>query len=501
MCVAVQTALSVKPASNIGEVNHSQVEESAAAYVADGRRKSKEQIMVAVLGRTGKRLMPTSNYRARKLLKKGRAVIEQYHPFTIRLLDRKDGETQDIEYKSDTGYKHVGVSICSAKHEYVSAQYDLRDDETEHHNNRRKNRRSRRGRKRHRKPRFDNRKASKQDGWLAPSVRHRMERQMDLYKAFAKVMPITSAVFEMGKFDTQLLKAIEQGDPVPEGTDYQQGERYMTETLREAVFLRDGHKCICCGKGIREHAILHAHHIGFRKHDRSNRLANLATVCSNCHTAKNHKPGGKLYGLKPKNKGFAGATFMTSVRWRMLELIRASVPDVEVHIQYGAKTKLIRKELHIPKTHVNDAYAIGELHPRHRTDTEYFVKRKRNNRILEKFYDAKYIDLRDGSKKSGAQLSCGRTNRRESRCTDKNERIYRSRKLSAGRRQIRTIHYTIQPGTKLWYTGRKHTAKGVHCKGTRVILEDGKSVAISKTTVVCQPHGWLKITKEERQTG
>ncbi|MBR5950695.1 MAG: RRXRR domain-containing protein [Actinomycetaceae bacterium] len=64
---------------------------------------------VAVIGKTGVKLQPTTEYRARKLLEKKRAEIHQYRPFTIRLLDREDGDTQDIEFCCDTGYQHVGV--------------------------------------------------------------------------------------------------------------------------------------------------------------------------------------------------------------------------------------------------------------------------------------------------------------------------------------------------------------------------------------------------------
>lgn len=114
--------------------------------------------MVAVVSNTGKPLMPTSAYRARKLLKKGRAVIYRYRPyFTIQLLDREDGEVQEIEYKSDTGSRHVGISVCTETKELLSEQRDLPAMEPEHHNDRKKNRRTRRNRKRYRKPRFDNR--------------------------------------------------------------------------------------------------------------------------------------------------------------------------------------------------------------------------------------------------------------------------------------------------------------------------------------------------------
>ena len=42
---------------------------------------------VAVISKTGERLMPTSEYRARKLLKSGKAIKYSYHPFTIQLTD------------------------------------------------------------------------------------------------------------------------------------------------------------------------------------------------------------------------------------------------------------------------------------------------------------------------------------------------------------------------------------------------------------------------------
>lgn len=42
--------------------------------------------MVAVLSQSGTPLMPTSEYRARRLLKSGKAEICSYRPFAIRLV-------------------------------------------------------------------------------------------------------------------------------------------------------------------------------------------------------------------------------------------------------------------------------------------------------------------------------------------------------------------------------------------------------------------------------
>lgn len=112
---------------------------------------------VAVVTNTEKPLMPTSPYRARKLLASGRAKIYSHRPFAIMLLDRADGEVQEIEYKSDTGYLYVGISVCSRKQEYIREQRDLLPDETKRHADQKSKRRNRRSRKRYREPRFDNR--------------------------------------------------------------------------------------------------------------------------------------------------------------------------------------------------------------------------------------------------------------------------------------------------------------------------------------------------------
>ena len=450
---------------------------------------------VAVLSSTGQKLMPTSNYRARKLLKSGRAAIECYRPiFTIRLTNREEGKTQPIEYACDTGYQHVGVSIKSEKHEFVHAQYDMLSNETERHNDRRKYRRTRRNRKRYRKPRFNNR--SKKNKEMAPSLRHRKENQIRLFESFYKVMPITSATFEMGKFDTQLLQAIADGKPLPEGKDYQQGSKYLFQTEREAVFGRDHYTCQVCGKSVKDGVILHTHHIGFWKGYRSNRISNLLTVCEHCHTAKNHKPGGAFWGLEPKSTNLAAATYMSTVRWAMYRELVLKHPEIDIHIQYGAKTSVTRKSLHLPKTHANDAYCIGSLHPRHRAAELVYQKKHRNNRILAKFYDAKYIDIRDGDKNSGSALSCGRTNRRDSRRSDKNQRIYRGKKCSSGRTSVRKNRYAYQPGDTIVFHSQRFVVNSSHCKGARVILDPGKSAKTTDLTCIKKEGGWRFLSAQ-----
>ena len=451
--------------------------------------------MVFVLSSTNKKLMPTNEYRARKLLKSGKATIYKYRPFTIKLTVREDGYTQLIEYCCDTGYQHIGISIKSHRHEYVNEERILLKNETERHNDCRKYRRTRRNKLRYRKARWNNRRNNQicKDGF-APSIRNKRDIHINLFKMYYEVCPITSATFEMGQFDTQLLKAVENGDDIPQGIDYQHGEQYGYSTLREAVFARDNYTCICCGKSaIKDGVILKIHHLGYRTGDRSNRMTNLGTVCSNCHTIKNHQKGGKLYDLKPRLKSFKGATFMTMVRYDMYSKLKEVAPDVNFHMTYGAMTKLKRKDCNIKKSHSNDAYCMGEFHPIHRTDFRCYQKLRRNNRILSKFYDAKYIDLRDGSVKSGKQLSCNRTNRSEIRNSDKNERIYRGQKISKGKTVVRKHHYQYRPHDYVWYQGLKHSINGILSNGTRVRLDIGKDVGLKNITLCCHVNGWQFI--------
>ena len=167
----------------------------------------------------------------------------------------------------------------------------------------------------------------------------------------------------------------------------------------------------------------------------------------------------------------------------------------KVHITYGARTKLFRSALDLEKSHVNDAYAMGALHPADRADPVLYTKKRRNNRILEKFYDAKFIDIRDGSKKSGAQLSCGRTRRWEPRRTEKNERIYRGEKVSKGRRTTRKQRYKIQPGTIIVYKGKWYRSKGVQHYGEYVTIEgQKKAFPVKNVIIIKQPFGWIKST-------
>ena len=131
----------------------------------------------------GRPCMPTFNVRkVRRLLKSGRAEIFRHEPFTIRLLYAEKLEAQPVELCIDAGDRYIGISVKSEKDEFVHARYDTLKDEKEKHDDRRMYRRTRRNRKRHRKPRLDNRK--KPQGWLTPTVEHKKDLHISITQTY-----------------------------------------------------------------------------------------------------------------------------------------------------------------------------------------------------------------------------------------------------------------------------------------------------------------------------
>ena len=462
-------------------------------------------MLTCILANDGTKLMPTTNIKkVRKLLNTNKADIVCHHPFTIQLNYKPTTEIrlQPIELSMDAGYQTIGISIKSKKHEFVSAEYELLPNEVEHHNDQRKYRKARRNRLRYRAPRFNNRRASKKEGWLAPSIKNKLEQHLQLIERYQKFMPITDITVEVAQFDTQLVEAIEKGIATFSGKDYQTGERYGYDTLREAVFARDNYTCQICkqiifnnkGKKI----ILSTHHIGYWKGNRTNRLNNLLTICHKCHTSSNHQPTGKLYGLNPKLHQYKGMAFMNSVKWKIYEQLRERYPTLNIHLTYGTITKRKRIDRNITKSHSNDAYCIGQFFPSHRSKTLYYKKKRRNNRVLSKFYDAKIIDIRNGEIKTGKELSCNRTKRNIPRNNEENLRIFRGQKVKKGYFSIRKTRYEFQPNDMVLFNNRKYKVVGTHCNGLRVLIKienKQKSIAINKLRKVVNAGGWVCIEK------
>ena len=341
--------------------------------------------MVYVLNQYGEPLMPTTRYgKVRRLLNKGHAVVVDYRPFTIQLTYDTPTGVQEVSLGVDAGTKHVGFSATTKKKVLFEAELLLRSDIVAKLATRKEFRLARRNRKtRYRKSKFLNRTKSKKPGWIAPSVKQKVDCHIHWILKISKFLPIRKITVETAQFDTQLLKAKEQGLPLPHGTDYRKGEQLGFCNVREYVLFRDGHKCQYC-KGKSKDSKLHVHHIESRKTggDAPN---NLITLCSECH-AKYHRGEIKLSKNIKRGRSLRDATVMGIMRKLVFTGLKEMFGDtIPCYETYGYLTKHIRINACLPKDHVIDARCISG-NPGAESNGHYWIIRKLrvNNRQLHK---------------------------------------------------------------------------------------------------------------------
>jgi len=329
-------------------------------------------MLVYVLNKNGKPLMPCKARKARLLLKHGKAKVVKRTPFTIQLLYTSSGYKQNITLGVDAGSKHIGLSAVTEKEEVFSAEVQLRNDIVDLLSTRRENRRTRRNRLRYRKPRFLNRVSTKKEGWLAPSINNKIQTHINIIGKLHKILPITKIVVEVASFDIQKIK-----NPSIQGEEYQQGNQLGFWNVREYVLFRDGHKCQ--GKKSCKGKILNVHHIESRKVG-GNNPDNLITLCEDCHRDYH---SGKLKVNFKRGKSFRDATFMGIMRWSFYNKLKALYSDVKT--TYGYITKNTRIANNLPKEHRVDALCITENPTVKRLDNFYYIKQvRKHNRQIHK---------------------------------------------------------------------------------------------------------------------
>ena len=272
----------------------------------------------------------------------------------------------------------------------------------------RKNRRNRKTR--YRPARFLNRVSTKKKGWLPPSISSRIDSTFMWIDKFTNLLPNPKVSIEVGKFD--VAKMI---NPKIGGVDYQKGQTYGYHDVRYYVFARDNYTCQVCKK---KDKILQTHHIKYVSKGGSNRVDNLITVCTDCHTSKNHKEGGVLYDWMIKSKKvktYKEATFMNIVRQRIFQ----KYPNA--NIVYGSWTTPRRKELGLEKTHYNDAIAISGIESiRHNVDETFKIKQSRK----------KKRSLHEATAKKGRKTP-NKTQKRNSKNTKERNGFYLNDKVRA----------------------------------------------------------------------
>lgn len=352
-------------------------------------------MLVYVINKDGRPLMPTKPSKARKLLKDKKAKIVSYKPFTIKLLYGSSGYTQSVDLGIDLGAKHIGVAIVSEDKVLDKGEIELRQDVSENITTRRQYRRSRRNRKtRYRKARFLNRTSSKKEGWLPPSIQSRIDNTFSWIDKFLSLLPNPKLSIEVGKFDIQKME-----NPDIEGKEYQEGDTFGFYNKRYYVFERDKYTCQVCGC---KNKILQTHHIVYKSLGGTDRASNLITVCTDCHTSENHKKGHILYDWcmkKKKMPNYKGSTFMNIIRKRTYK----KYPNAR--ITYGSITTPKRKSLGLEKTHYNDAIAITGIDHINKNIDDYFLikqfrkkKRSLHEAIPRKGRKTKNITAKRNSK-------------------------------------------------------------------------------------------------------
>jgi 5-methylcytosine-specific restriction endonuclease McrA len=320
---------------------------------------------VFVLDKHGKPLQPCTPARARKLLAAGRAAVHRHTPFVIRLKDREvsHSEVQGVEVGVDPGSKFTGVALFRAE---TGVRTGLFGIEVSHRGEQIRDRITARAARRHgrrsrnlryRAPRFLNR--AKSDGWLPPSLRHRVETTMSWVGRFRRWAPVVKIHVERVAFDTQLLQ-----NPDIAGVEYQQGTLAGYE-VREYLLEKWGRTCAYCGV---KNVPLNVDHIRPRARGGSNRMSNLALACTPCNQAKGVAPVEAFLAERPAVlarvlrqakaplRDAAAATSTRRALWRAL-----ADTGLPVKVATGGLTKWNRSRTGAPKTHTLDALHVGEL--------------------------------------------------------------------------------------------------------------------------------------------
>lgn len=330
--------------------------------------------MVYVQDIDGKPMMPTTRHgKVRRLLKANKATVVNLCPFTIQLTYKSTDHKQPVTLGIDAGAKHIGFSATTEKEELFACETTLRTDIVDLLSTRLQNRRTRRSRLRYRKPRFNNRGSSKKKGWVAPSVKQRIDSHLNEVNEIHKILPITKIVIEVAQFDTQKMKNHDIS-----GSDYQNGEQLGFWNVREYVLFRDGHKCSHC-KGKSKDPVLNVHHLESRKTG-GDSPSNLITLCESCHKAF-HK--GEIELKKKRGKSLRDAAVMGIMKWKLYEELKSRYDNVSM--TFGYITKHNRIKYGIEKNHTSDAFVISRNFNAKRIERQYLKRLiRRHNRQIHK---------------------------------------------------------------------------------------------------------------------
>jgi 5-methylcytosine-specific restriction endonuclease McrA len=304
-------------------------------------------------------LNPVHPAQARKLLDSEKAAVFQCYPFTL-ILKRviENPNVYPLTLKIDPGSKFTGIALVTNQGNVVWAM------ELQHRGqqikdallHRRAVCRGRRNRNtRYRQARFLNRK--RPDGWLAPSLRHRILTIETWVKRLQKFAPLDSIAQELVKFDTQAIQ-----NPEISGIEYRAGTLKGYE-CREYLLEKWNRQCAYCGV---KDVPLEIEHIQPQSQGGSDRISNLCLACHKCNQRKGNRDiKDFLKGksdvlnrvLKQAKTTLKDATSVNSTRWALFNTLKSF--GLPVSTGTGGQTKFNRIRFLLPKAHWIDAACVG----------------------------------------------------------------------------------------------------------------------------------------------
>jgi 5-methylcytosine-specific restriction endonuclease McrA len=304
-------------------------------------------------------LTPCKPGMARSLLKSGQAAVFRLYPFTIILKKPVVASSEPIVLKLDPGAKVTGIALVQGNKLVFGAELQHRGQQIKDALlARRQLRRSRRNRKtRYRQARFLNR--TRPEGWLAPSLKHRVETTLTWVARLRKLAPISGISLELVKFDLQQLV-----NPEISGILYQQGELQGYE-VREYLLEKWKRKCAYCGT---KDVPLEIEHIQPKSRNGSDRVSNLTLACRACNQAKGNQAVSDFLANKPDlfksilNQAKAplrDAAAVNSTRWALFNSLKQT--GLTVTTGTGGQTKFNRFRLGLNKSHYLDAACVGKI--------------------------------------------------------------------------------------------------------------------------------------------
>ena len=357
-----------------------------------------------VLDANGKQLAPTKEQKAWFLIRKKRATLVSKYPMVIQLnkeiLDEEICK-DEIRCGIDDGGLHVGVALvqkCQTKNKVLfKGTIEQRKDVKHLMEVRREYRRYHRYHKRYRQARFNNRSSTKRKGRIAPSILQKRQATMRVINQLNKWITISNYWLEDVSID---IRALTDGYK-SYSWQYQKSNR-LDENIRKAVILRDGCKCMECGKSKCK---LEVHHIKPRRLNGSNTLSNLITLCEVCH----QKTEGKeeqymkhyfemLGSSDNKNLNYAQYV-MIGKTWLREQLSMIGL----LYLTSGGDTANKRIDWNIVKSHSNDAICITDLKPDSCDVKEWTIKpmRRQSKAKTDSVLGIKHRDLVEYTFKNG----------------------------------------------------------------------------------------------------